>query len=133
MQLLALVSDAFGANGGIAQYNRDLFTALGSADSANRIVVLPRHGGCARAGLPPGVRQLEPAGKWRFPLTALRAAWREGPFDAVFCGHLRLVPLAAMIARVLGVPLWAQLHGTEAWQRLTRPQILASERATPVT
>jgi phosphatidylinositol alpha-1,6-mannosyltransferase len=133
MHLLALVSDAFGANGGIAQYNRDLFTALGSADSGNRIFVLPRHGSCAGTDLPPGVRQLEPAQKWRFALAAFRTASREGPFDAVFCGHLRLVLLAAMIARMMGLPLWVQLHGTEAWGSFSRRQILASEHAALVT
>jgi phosphatidylinositol alpha-1,6-mannosyltransferase len=38
------------------------------------------------------------------------------------CGHIAHVPLAAMIAYGLGVPLWLQLHGIDAWSR-PRPVI----------
>ena len=51
MNLLALVSDAFGGQGGIAQYNRDLLNALSAAEPGNRILVMPRHGR-ARARVP---------------------------------------------------------------------------------
>src|SRR5262249_5814299 len=37
-------------------------------------------------------------------------------FDAVFCGHLNAVPLAAAISCALSAPLWVQVHGIEAWQ-----------------
>jgi hypothetical protein len=39
--ILALVTDAFGGRGGIAQYNRDFLAAFASAES--EVVVLPRH------------------------------------------------------------------------------------------
>jgi hypothetical protein len=39
----------------------------------------------------------------------------QQPTDLVFSGHLFMMPVAAVIARVLGVPLWAQVHGTEGW------------------
>jgi hypothetical protein len=38
-------------------------------------------------------------------------------FDAVFCGQLNAVPLAAAIASLWRVPLWAQVHGIEAWHQ----------------
>jgi phosphatidylinositol alpha-1,6-mannosyltransferase len=133
MNVLALVTDAFGACGGIAQYNRDLLTALGSADGGNRILVLVRHGRAEQSELPPRVRQFGPRGKCHFALATLRIAAMDGPFDVVFCGHVNLLLLAAMIAGVLGVPLWLQLHGSEAWGRLSRAQILAAERAALVT
>src|SRR5437773_11744779 len=100
MKLLAVVTDAFGGKGGIAQYNRDLLTALGGGGTGNSILVVPRHGSASAAELPVGVRQRGPAGKYRFTLAAFRAAMVEGPFDAVFCGHIHLAPLAAMLAAV---------------------------------
>ena len=43
--VLALVTEAFGGRGGIAQYNRDFLCALAEPGgvAAPRIIVLPRH------------------------------------------------------------------------------------------
>ena len=99
MNALALVTDAFGSSGGIAQYNRDLIAALAEIPGANRIIVVPRLGDGNGAALPPGVRQLKAQGnRLSYSLTALRAAVTLGPFDFVFCGHLHLAPLAALLA-----------------------------------
>src|SRR6266516_2773103 len=135
MKFLALVTDAFGGLGGIAQYNRDLLTALVQCGNESRVVVLPRLG---RVGpsedLPKGVRQLEPkVSKIGYALAAFRAAVTESPFDAVFCGHLHLAPLGVTVARFLGVPLWLQLHGFEAWERPTKLQNWSAAYAAMVT
>ncbi|HEY1796206.1 MAG TPA: glycosyltransferase family 4 protein [Stellaceae bacterium] len=132
MNILALVGDAFGGHGGIAQYNRDLFTALKVGGCAERIVVLPRQGRAGTPEPPDRVRQLGPRGKSCYPLAALRAAVAEGPFDVMFCGHLNLAPLAAMVSRLIGVPLWLQLHGWEAWEP-TRAQAWAARHSTLIT
>ena len=42
-RVLALVGEAYGAGGGIAQYNRDLFDAL-SAGGEHELCILPRRG-----------------------------------------------------------------------------------------
>jgi len=132
LKVLALVTDGFGAMGGIAQYNRDFLTALADVPEC-RILVLPRTGE-RDASLPARVRQLRARrGKLAYSLAALSAAIAHGPFDAVFCGHLYTAPLAAVVARVAGAPLWLQLHGSEAWQRPTRFQRWAAERARLVT
>src|SRR5712691_6628481 len=132
MNVLALVTDAFGGFGGIAQYNRDLFTAL--AGGGARVVVLPRLGRVDQSALPPGVRQLVPRGsKLAYAAAALRAALAEGPHDVVFCGHLHLAPLAAVVARCIRRPLWLQLHGVEAWERPTPQRRWAAQRARLVT
>ena len=47
--MLALVTDAFGGRGGIAQYNRDFLAALASA-GRSKVVVLPRHAPDCRRG-----------------------------------------------------------------------------------
>jgi phosphatidylinositol alpha-1,6-mannosyltransferase len=134
MRVLALVTDGFGGFGGIAQYNRDLLTALAQCTSIEGIVVLPRYGAAEPIALPNGVRQLEPkAGKLPFTLAVLRTTLTEGPFHAVFCGHLHLAPVGAMLARVMGVPLWLQLHGIEVWKPMGRMQRWSAEQATLVT
>jgi len=132
MNVLALVGDAFGGHGGIAQYNRDLFTSLAMSGCAKQIVVLPRHGHCDPADIPGGATQLAPMPKSRYPFTSLRVAVGAGPFDVVFCGHLNLAPLAAIVARLINAPLWVQLHGQEAWKP-TRLQVWAAKRAVLVT
>jgi phosphatidylinositol alpha-1,6-mannosyltransferase len=134
MNALALVTDAFGSSGGIAQYNRDLIAALAEIPGANRIIVVPRFGDGNSTALPPGVRQLKAHGnRLSYSLTALRAAAMLGPFDFVFCGHLHLAPLAALLAAGLGVPLWLQLHGYEAWDGMRRAERWSAERARLIT
>jgi phosphatidylinositol alpha-1,6-mannosyltransferase len=132
LKLLALVSDAFGGHGGIARYNRDLLSAL-VADGRTRIVVLPRGGHADPAIAPSGLQQRKSRGRLAFVAGALWAAWHDGPFDAVFCGHLHLAPVAALVAGVYRLPLWLQLHGVEAWKPLSRLQRGAAERASLVT
>lgn len=108
MKVLALATDAFGGFGGIAEANRTLFTAMG--ELGHEVTVLPRNG--RAAALPAGVRQLAPSsGKLAY---SLRAA-TSGRFDLLFCGHLYMAPLAALLAR--GRPYWVHLHGIEAWKK----------------
>jgi phosphatidylinositol alpha-1,6-mannosyltransferase len=134
MNVLALVTDAFGGFGGIAQYNRDLMTALAQCAPQSRIIVLPRLGSAGNVALPPNVRQLRAhPNKLGYAGAAIRAAMRQGPHDAVFCGHLHLVALAATVARMIGVPLWLQLHGIEAWDPIVRTHRWAVRRADLIT
>ena len=49
MKIIALVTDAFGASGGIAQYNRDFLTALAIQTDIDAIKVLPRNLGIRQA------------------------------------------------------------------------------------
>lgn len=115
-RILALVGDCYGARGGIARYNQDLFEALAEKGDAE-IVILPRLGDASGVELPPGVEQ-KPAifGRLGFSLAALRAAWRHRPIDAVFCGHVFMAPLGFLIARLFGARYWLQGHGTDIWK-----------------
>jgi phosphatidyl-myo-inositol dimannoside synthase len=131
VRLLALVSDAFGGSGGIARYNRDLLTALAAGGVAT--VVLPREGRAEVGSLPPGIDQRPPRGRAGFTAAALLTAWRDGPFDAVFCGHINLAPAAAVAAALVRAPLWLQLHGVEAWAPQSPTRRWAAERAALVT
>jgi phosphatidyl-myo-inositol dimannoside synthase len=134
VNVLALVTDAFGGIGGIARYNRDLLTALARREGANRIVVVPRLGSAETIALPPGVRQIGARGsKLRYAYAAIHAAASQGPYDVVFCGHLYMATLGATVARLLGIPLWLQLHGYEAWTPIAPTRRWAVNRASLIT
>jgi phosphatidyl-myo-inositol dimannoside synthase len=134
-RILALVGDAYGARGGMARYNRDLFEALASA--GGEVLVLPRNGDAAGIALPAGIRQ-RPAifGRLQFSLVSLWTAWRYRPIDVVFCGHVYMAPLAAWLARLLGARYWLQAHGAEVWRdrrAVVRRAIEAADQVTTVS
>src|SRR5262249_48786901 len=113
MRILALLTDGFGAAGGIARYNQDLMLALSLCSGVSEVIALPRFGAASRT-LPGKVRQLEPsAGRTIWSVRSLSLMLCQ-EFNAVFCGHLYAVPLAASLARMRRVPLWVQVHGIEA-------------------
>jgi phosphatidylinositol alpha-1,6-mannosyltransferase len=126
--MLALVTDAFGGRGGIAQYNRDFFGALAEAGIMSSITVLPRQTSDLPA--PPETIEQRPArpGRTTYSIAALRTALFRS-VDVVFCGHLFMAPLAALIARLKGAKLIVQTHGIEAWRRPSRSQRAALEAA----
>jgi hypothetical protein len=110
---LALVTDAFGGRGGIAQYNRDFLSALANG---RRIEVLPRHQPDEIDALPANVIQHRARlGRFAFAVAALRLALSRRP-RFIFCGHLYMLPLGALLARMVGARLIVQVHGIEAWQ-----------------
>lgn len=110
--VLALVTDAFGGRGGIAQYNRDLLRALAAGGMVGSLTVLPRDAP-DRARTPAGIAQAPArAGRFAYVLGTLRAALAR-PVDLVFCGHLYMAPLAALIARLRRAKLVVQTHGIE--------------------
>jgi phosphatidylinositol alpha-1,6-mannosyltransferase len=120
--VLALVTDAFGGRGGIAQYNRDFLCALAETGTVSSIKVLPRHA----PDLSDGGTSLEmirqaPArpGRVAYSVAALGAALLQ-PIDIVFCGHVFMAPLAALIARLKGAKLVIQTHGIEVWPHPSR-------------
>ena len=134
MRILALVTDAFGGHGGIAQYNRDLLTALSASSRTSRIVCLPRHAEDADTRLPAKIEQQSPVpARIPYALAATRLALSGQRCDVVFCGHLYHMPLAALVARLCRAPLWLQLHGVEAWACPSRAVRIAIRHAHLIT
>jgi phosphatidyl-myo-inositol dimannoside synthase len=128
MHCLALVTDAFGGHGGIAQYNRDFLGALVESGAVSSITVLPRHAP-EPVDTPVTITQIPPqAGRIAYSAAALLVAFRRRP-DVVFCGHLHMAPLAWLVARLTHAKLVVQTHGIEAWPRPERLQRAASETA----
>ena len=124
MRILALMTDAFGGYGGIAQYNRDLLHAL-SIMPANQIETLVRGAQEAPGRLPARVTQRGPiSGRFAYSVAAFGAARRFKP-DIVISGHLYHGPLAALVAKACGATLVSQLHGTEIWPPARRRDISA--------
>lgn len=135
VRILALVGDCYGARGGIARYNQDLFEALAGAGA--EILVLPRLGDASGVALPPGIRQRPPVfGQLKFSIAAIWTAWRHRPVDVVFCGHVFMAPLAFVIARLAGAHYWLQAHGTDIWgdrRGIVRVAIEAADMVTTVS
>ena len=126
-KVLALVPDAFGGRGGIAQYNRDFLAAL--ASDGHQVVAIPRYAPDP-VQLPNGVIQRRArAGHVIYSFTVLREARRVQP-DIVFCGHLFMAPLAWLAAKFAGARLVIQTHGIDAWPRPSRLVRRACEQAS---
>jgi phosphatidyl-myo-inositol dimannoside synthase len=134
LRVLALVTDAFGGHGGIAQYNRDFCASLAQCDRIGDVIILPRATPAVPDALPAGIQQLRPVnGRLAYSLTALQAAKVYRPIDVVFCGHLFMAPLAVTIAKVLQAPLWVQVHGIDAWDERSFFYRRSMEMATLIT
>lgn len=116
MRLLALVTDAFGGRGGIAQFNRDLLNALCSRDDLTEVVTFPRVITELPTALPSKLSfdMRSASGKQSYVRHVLRNAVGQR-VDGVICGHINLVPLAALVATCKRVPLLLVTHGIEAW------------------
>jgi len=117
-RILVLLTDAFGGHGGIALYNRDVLRALCEDPDIAEVVALPRLARLPLSGLPD---------KLTFDVSALggtiaylRALGRQlmsnRRFDAVYCAHINLMPLAVIAARILRVPLILAIYGIDAWE-----------------
>lgn len=118
LRILALVTDAFGGRGGIAQANRDLLTALALDPGVAEVVVVPRVVVDDVGDVPPGIdfRRNAAGGPFRFFRELIRALVADRDFDLILCGHVHLVP-AAWLARNLtrGARTALVIHGIEAW------------------
>jgi phosphatidylinositol alpha-1,6-mannosyltransferase len=115
MRILALMTEAFGALGGIQKFNRDWLYALAGLDTVDKIDVLVRRQTTCPE-VPVGVQQRCPVlGKAGFVISALRQAMNLDSGDLIVCGHIHLAPLAIAVAKASGAKTWLHLHGIEAW------------------
>ena len=127
MRILALVTDAFGGHGGIAQYNRHFLTALvGRAvpagikadPAAHEVVALPRLIPKPEEPLPKNLTWLRSGlgGKVRYFLALARMLATDRRYDTIYCGHINLLPAAVFARWLTGAKLVLQIHGIDAWQ-----------------
>jgi glycosyltransferase involved in cell wall biosynthesis len=114
-----LVTDAFGGRGGIAQFNRDLLGALCSHPNVSEVTALPRVIADEKPAVPARLVYETGSARGKIAYTyhfGKRLTTRDR-FGAVICGHIHLLPLAAIAAWRNRVPLILIIHGIEAWQR----------------
>ena len=127
-RILALVTEAFGGKGGIAQYNRDLFCALAS-EPHYRLHIIPRFIAVETKEATENIHQSKAhRTKLGFVVSAFNLALKTSP-DIVFCGHLYMSPLAMLVAKLSGAKLIIQLHGIEIWSPPSPLQRRALEAA----
>jgi phosphatidyl-myo-inositol dimannoside synthase len=127
LRVLALITDAFGSNGGISKFNRDLLTALCADPKCAEVVAMPRIMSERPGTLPDKLTWVTDGlgGKLRYLSATLKIAIRNrstlrrdpapqpstfnpqasGPlapgFDLVVCGHINLLPAAFLARRLL--------------------------------
>jgi glycosyltransferase involved in cell wall biosynthesis len=117
MKILALLPDAYGGFGGIAQYNRDLLDALSASERVETIVSLTRHSPDPGFALPAKLSEsVLPGNPVRYAMKAAACALKLRP-DVILCGHFNLLPVAVMMKRLIGCPVVLEAYGIEAWQR----------------
>jgi phosphatidylinositol alpha-1,6-mannosyltransferase len=116
MKVLLLTSDAYGSNGGIALYNRDVIEALVSMPEVEEVVVIARCMTSSASDVPAKARLVLESlgGKFQYIKTALRES--SGDFGLVVCGHINLLPLAVFANQIIRAPLALMVYGIDVWQ-----------------
>jgi len=134
MRVLALITDAHAGQGGIQRYNLHFFRALSSSDGETSVVAVPRNPETNGTPLLSKVTwKKPPSGKLGYALNVFKTLWTDGPFDFIFCSHLHLAPLAAILSRLTGIPFWLQIYGLEAWHVSKTSLKEAVKQATLIT
>ena len=118
LKLLVLLTDGFGGRGGIAKFNTDLLKALCAYPNLAEVTALPRRIADDEVMLPDRLMYQTQAagGKGAYVYHLGRLLAHPNSFDAVICGHIHLLPLAAFAARRYRAPLTLIVHGIEAWR-----------------
>ncbi|URW74444.1 glycosyltransferase family 4 protein [Sphingomonas donggukensis] len=119
LRVLHLVTDAYGGYGGIALHNRDVIESLAEEPRLAEIVSIPRIAAPFDDAVPPKVTfdTSGIAGKRAFLATVWRHLRDRRGFDAIWCGHINLAPIAWLAARWTRAPWALAIHGIDAWPR----------------
>lgn len=127
MNVLSLVTDAYGGHGGIALYNRDLFDALSLHPERPANKVIPRLVVHPLEPLPENLTFMTSAqnSKIKFVLTVLRTIAPRPRFDLVLCSHVNLLPLAQLVRRWCGGKVVQFVYGVDVWEPTARPTVNA--------
>jgi glycosyltransferase involved in cell wall biosynthesis len=125
MRVLFLHLDSFGRHGGIAKFNRDLLSAIASHPACREVVAIPRYLPRPPEPIPAKVRFDTGGlgGKLRYLLRCLGYAIGGGRFDLILCGHVNLLPFAALWQPATGRWPTLFIHGIEVWQRPGNPLV----------
>ncbi|MGK7945076.1 MAG: glycosyltransferase family 4 protein [Microcystaceae cyanobacterium] len=133
--------EIFSQEGGIQAYVKDIFRAyqaLQDKSALNAQVFLLRdETGCENPFVSKRFKfaylKTLPAWKGRLNLASslVRALIRHRP-QQVFCGHINLAPLVALLCKPLGIPYTVLTYGKEVWQPLPSLQQKALSQANQI-
>ena len=118
MRVQMLLTDGFGGFGGISRFNRDFLSALNVCPLVERVYALPRViSDPSDEPIPEAVVYERPAARGRisYALAVIRHALRGPRVDLVICGHINLLLLAWIAAKLARARLALVIHGYEAW------------------
>lgn len=117
-RVFAILTDGYGAQGGIAKFNRDLLSALSTSTEISGVVAVPRLMSHPHNGLPPKL-DYETSGinsRLKFMVAVARCLRRYRRFDVILCGHMYLLPVAFLAKCAIRAPIYCVAHGIDAWQ-----------------
>jgi phosphatidyl-myo-inositol dimannoside synthase len=125
MRVLFLHLDSFGGHGGIAKFNRDLVAAVATHPACREVVALPRYMPRRSEPIPPKVRFDTGGlgGKLNYLLRCLGFAAGGGRFELVLCGHVNLLPFAALWRPLTGRWPTLFMHGIDVWRQPSNPLV----------
>lgn len=119
MNILALLTDAYGGHGGIALYNRDMLAALCDFPDCEKIVAIPRIIPLPCQPIPEKISYITSGinSKIKFLTSVLGATLRHREdIDLIICGHINLVPIAYLAKKILNAPILLEIYGIDAWR-----------------
>lgn len=137
MKIVALLTDVFGAVGGIQTFNRSLAKALDEIAQdrewkVSLLVLNDRREGVEAHSYFNGYRtRYRPFGhdKRRFAFAAFRESLDA---DVVVVGHVNFTPLALGLPSLRGLKVLLVVYGVEVWRRLPLLQLLGVRRASRI-
>lgn len=123
IRVLALVTDAYGGTGGIAQYNRDFLESVAAHEGVRQIIVLPRLIPRDMQPRPKSVINVQTAvnSKVKYLAKVVQLASQSEGFDLIICGHVHLLPAAWLAAQKCGAKVLLMTYGLEVWTRMSWP------------
>jgi phosphatidylinositol alpha-1,6-mannosyltransferase len=123
IRVLALVTDAYGGTGGIAQYNRDFLESVSAHEAVSQIVVLPRLIPRVMQPRPKSIIHVESAvnSKVKYLAKVVQLGSKANEFDLIICGHVHLLPAAWLAARRCGAKIVLMTYGLEVWTPMMWP------------
>lgn len=120
MHIVTLLLDAFCSKGGMAKFNQNFLLALCSVPSIDRVTAIPRHQPVQidEKTLPSKLRYMTKGagGKIRYLCKIGCLLITTDKVNLVVCGHLNLLPIAYMVARIKHAPCCCIIHGIDAWK-----------------
>ena len=120
MRILLLTPGAYGVNGGIALYNRDIIDALLAMDEVSEITVLPREIQRDTGPIPAKITHRPAAAGKKVSFATAGARELGQKYDLVICGHVNLMWLAVLLNMKWRAPLVLMVYGIDVWKQPSR-------------